>query len=166
MLRTILGTLYSVAAQAPAHAWRGREAVEAPGSGDGDRRATARDASSHLLLNEGSYCLHRVRQRPVDTEVSAEMMWDYNDSWMHGSAFGGWFMFVGMIVLIAAAVALVVYLVRQTSQPAGAGFQGAQGYVQAQLAASAQESPHDILKRRYANGEIEREEYLQRLADL
>jgi uncharacterized membrane protein len=93
-------------------------------------------------------------------------MWDYNDSWMHGSAFGGWFMFIGMIVLIAAAVVLVVYLVRQTTRPVGSGVQGAQGYVQAQPMPLAQESPRDILKRRYASGEIDRDEYLQKLADV
>ena len=31
---------------------------------------------------------------------------------------------------------------------------------------NAPESPKDILKRRYAAGEIEREEYLQKLGDL
>ena len=33
-------------------------------------------------------------------------------------------------------------------------------------AAPAAETPQDILKRRYAAGEIEREEYLQKLGDL
>jgi len=34
------------------------------------------------------------------------------------------------------------------------------------IAPPAQESPRDILKRRYASGAIEREEYMQKLADL
>lgn len=75
-------------------------------------------------------------------------------------------MFFGLIAIVVAAVLLIVYLVRQTSQPVGAGVQGAPGYAQNQLTPPAQESPRDILKRRYASGEIEREDYLQRLADL
>ncbi len=94
------------------------------------------------------------------------MMWDFNDSWAHGSAYGGWFMLIGLIAIIAAVVFLVVYLIRQTSHPMGAGVHGAQGYSQGQIASPAQESPRDILKRRYASGEIEREEYLKKLADL
>jgi uncharacterized membrane protein len=94
------------------------------------------------------------------------MMWDNNDSWANGSAFGGWFMLIGLIAIVVAVVFLVVYLVRQTSHPLTAGAQGAQGYSQVHGAPPAQESPRDILTRRYASGEIEREEYLQKLADL
>jgi len=38
--------------------------------------------------------------------------------------------------------------------------------LQAPARVNAPESPKDILKRRYAAGEIEREEYLQKLGDL
>jgi len=94
------------------------------------------------------------------------MMWDNSDSWMHGSGFGGWFMFVGFVAMIVAVVFLIVYLIRQTSQPAGVGIHGTQRYAQSQVAPPVQESPREILKRRYASGEIEREDYLQRLEDL
>ena len=89
------------------------------------------------------------------------MMWDRSDYWYHGASVGGWLVFGGMILVIVAVVLLVVYLVRQTAHPAGAGA-GA-----GQLAPPpSPEKPSEILKRRYANGEIEREDYLQRLSDL
>ncbi len=55
------------------------------------------------------------------------MMWDNNDSWMHGSGFGGWFMFIGLLAIVVAVVFLIVYLIRQTSQPVGAGVHAASG---------------------------------------
>jgi uncharacterized membrane protein len=98
------------------------------------------------------------------------MMWDNNDSWANGSGYGGWFMLIGLIVIAVAAVFLVVYLVRQTSRPVAAGAPRVQGYpqshAQGQVEPRTKESPSDILARRYASGEIEREEYLQKLADL
>jgi uncharacterized membrane protein len=98
------------------------------------------------------------------------MMWDYNDSWMHGFDFGGWFMFLGLIAIIVAVVFVVVYLARLTTSQAGAAGQGTQGGVTDTVTPSAQspapETPRDIVKQRYASGEIEREEYLQKLADL
>jgi len=91
------------------------------------------------------------------------MMWDRNDYWYHGASAGGWLMFGGMILVTVAVVLLVVYLVRQTAHPAGAGAFTAQA---APALPTAPETPREILKRRYANGEIEREDYLQRLSDL
>ena len=75
-------------------------------------------------------------------------------------------MFIGLLAIVVAVVFLIVYLIRQTSQPVGASVHAPQGYLPSQVAPPAQESPRDILKRRYASGEIEREEYLRRLADL
>ena len=76
---------------------------------------------------------------------------------------------IGMIVVLVAVVLLVVYLVRSTTN------QQAQTHPPAYCAAQsahpaaeqrALESPRDIVQRRYAGGEIDREEYLQKLKDL
>ena len=75
---------------------------------------------------------------------------------------------IGMIVVLVAVVLLVVYLVRSTTN------QQAQTHPPAYYAAAAQpaaeqralESARDIVQRRYAGGEIDREEYLQKLKDL
>jgi uncharacterized membrane protein len=97
------------------------------------------------------------------------MMWDWNDSWSHGYGGGGWLMLFGMILVTVVVVLLVVYLVRLLSG-AGVGSVGAQTAAlppqTAPLAGPPPESARDILKRRYAAGEIERAEYLEKLADL
>jgi uncharacterized membrane protein len=76
---------------------------------------------------------------------------------------------IGMIVVLLAVVLLVVYLVRTTTT------QQTQTHPPAHYAAPqsqptteqrALESPRDIVQRRYASGEIDREEYLQKLKDL
>lgn len=71
---------------------------------------------------------------------------------------------VGMIALVVVAVVVVVYLIRsmtvttaQTHPPSL--------YPPAQGAPHA-DTPRDIVQRRYASGEIDREEYLQKLKDL
>ena len=89
------------------------------------------------------------------------MMWD-------GYGMGaGWglLMFVFVIVFVVAAIVAVVYFVRALAPPQNAPPQVTQ-VVPAIPAAPPSESPQDILKRRYAAGEIEREEYLQKLGDL
>jgi putative membrane protein len=90
------------------------------------------------------------------------MMW--NDGyWGHGAGWEGWVMLMFMIVFVAAIVVAVVFLVRYLGQQSS----GSQTVAAASPAqASVPESPKDILKRRYAAGEIEREEYLQKLGDL
>ena len=70
---------------------------------------------------------------------------------------GEFLMFLLMVVFVAAIVVGVVFLVRSISS--GAGSTASPG-------ASAGERPLDIVKRRYAAGEIEREEYEQKLRDL
>jgi putative membrane protein len=99
------------------------------------------------------------------------MMWDGNGPWGHGAAWGagGWLMGIGMIVILVAVVLLVVYLVRATTS------QQTQTHPPAYIAAPPTqqtaeqrvvESARDIVQRRYASGEIDREEYLRKLQDL
>ena len=79
------------------------------------------------------------------------MMFGYGNGW----AF--FLMFLVMIVLVAAIVVAVVFAARGMSMGGPSGQSPSSPTV---------ESPKDILKRRYAAGEIDREEFLQRLHDL
>jgi putative membrane protein len=90
-------------------------------------------------------------------------MWDGNGYWDHGGGWEGWMMSVIMIVFVVAVIVAVVYLVRYFAQLSGSS----SGAASAPTArGTLPESPKDILKRRYAAGEIDREEYLQKLGDL
>jgi len=76
---------------------------------------------------------------------------------------------IGMIVVLVAVVLLVVYLVRaMTTQQAQTHPPGYIAAPPAQPSAEQRvvESARDIVQRRYASGEIDREEYLQKLKDL
>jgi uncharacterized membrane protein len=91
------------------------------------------------------------------------MMWDHGDYWSQGMFGGGWLMVLGLILGTALVVWLVVFLMRQTTHPAGSG----SGTTQAPSAPPpVTESPREIFRRRYASGEVDREEYLRRLGDL
>ena len=68
-----------------------------------------------------------------------------------------------MMVFVVAVIVAIVFLVRYLGQSSGGT--SAPGAVPPPWT-SATESPRDILKRRYAAGEIDRDEYLQRLSDL
>ncbi|MFA4964957.1 MAG: SHOCT domain-containing protein [Thermoleophilia bacterium] len=92
------------------------------------------------------------------------MWWDGNDSWSHIGYGGGWVMFFGMILVTVALVLLVVFLVRQTTNAGGSA--GMPQALPSAPAGPAPETPRDILKRRYAAGEVDRDEYLQKLSDL
>lgn len=70
----------------------------------------------------------------------------HSDSWGWGF-FGHGFGIVFWIILIAVAVTFVAGLVNVKGRPSS-------------------RSPKEILKERYARGEIEREEYEQKLKDL
>ena len=72
-------------------------------------------------------------------------------------------MLVLIIVFVVAVIVAIVFLVRYLSRTPG----GSSSAMAAPPAStSGPESPKDILKRRYAAGEIDREEYLQKLGDL
>jgi putative membrane protein len=86
------------------------------------------------------------------------MMWNNNGHW--GS--GDWATLVLVVIAAIAVIVAVVFLVRYLSRAGGTSSSAAV----TPTPPSGSESPKDILKRRYAAGEIDREEYLQRLGDL
>ena len=90
-------------------------------------------------------------------------MWDGNGYGGHGAGWEGWVMLMFMIVFVVAVIVAIVFLVRYLGQASG-GNPSAGAAPPAWT--SAAESPKDILKRRYAAGEIDRDEYLQKLGDL
>lgn len=87
---------------------------------------------------------------PGEYTHGPHMMWD-----------GGWFgMILGpifMILLLAVLIAAIVVVVRWAASPS---VRTALPHVPSERAAL------DILKERYARGEIDRDEYMQRKADL
>jgi putative membrane protein len=84
------------------------------------------------------------------------MMHNWYSPWHAGASAGAWLMFALMIVIVVAVLVAVFYFLRAASGTrAGSTANGV-----------SPESPRDILKRRYAAGEIDREEYQQKLKDL
>jgi putative membrane protein len=78
---------------------------------------------------------------------------------MDGGMMGGWFMVLWTLLIlavIALAVAGVVWLVRNMDRSRGDG--GAEG--------GARSAARDELDRRFAAGELSRDEYLQHRRDL
>lgn len=81
-------------------------------------------------------------------------MMDWGGDWWGG---GFWMMFLVSIVFLVAVVVGVVFLVRGLSGGTGSSERSIQ---------SQRETAGEILRRRYAAGEIDREEYNQKLRDL
>jgi uncharacterized membrane protein len=105
------------------------------------------------------------------------MRWQDGPLYLHDGVGRGWPMIVLMAILTAAVVVAVVFLVRYLVRvtPAArvaavaAGAQAAASYPSSEAATfplAPAASPQDLLRRRYAAGEIDREEYLQKLQDL
>ena len=69
--------------------------------------------------------------------------WDRGENYVCGIGYGFGGMFMGILFLIALGVA--IYFIIQTSKKNATG--------------QAQETPLDILKKRYAQGEITKEEF-------
>lgn len=84
------------------------------------------------------------------------MMYDW---WGYG-AWAGWIAIVLTVVFLAAIIVGIVFLVRGMSGDS----RGSQG--QASPTARLGGDARDIVRRRYAAGEIDREEYEQKLRDL
>jgi putative membrane protein len=84
------------------------------------------------------------------------MMHNWYAPWDTGASWEAWIMFVLMVVIVVAVVVGVVYLVRALSA----------GTTSGSVVPNAGESARDILKRRYARGEIDRAEYQEKLKDL
>jgi putative membrane protein len=87
------------------------------------------------------------------------MMWGWGNGWDGGGA-------PAMIVIVLAALALIVVgiilLFRGLSRQQHAG----SVWTQAPPTGSAPKSALQVLEERYARGEIDREEFLQRKQDL
>jgi putative membrane protein len=73
--------------------------------------------------------------------------------WGHGA---GWFMPLFMMFFFVAAIVVVIFLIRRFTASPGSGARGA----------GTEDPALDILRKRYARGEINREEYEEKKKDL
>jgi putative membrane protein len=94
------------------------------------------------------------------------MMDGWGGPWGNGAGWAGWLMLALMILFAVAIVVGVVFLIRALWGPGAASVTAGAGVPRPAVRPPAPESPQDVLKRRYAAGEVDREEYLQRLKDL
>jgi putative membrane protein len=83
-------------------------------------------------------------------------MYDHDFFPFFGMPYGlGWvFMILFWVLVIAGAIAIVRWLTAGTSRR------------EQNMSVPVHRTPVDILRERYARGEIDREEYMQRLEDL
>lgn len=80
------------------------------------------------------------------------MMYDFNAGWSGGwGIFGGIFMVLWWVLIIAAVIALIKWIARQD---------GGANRLQ------SPRSPLDILKERYARGEIDKKEFEEKKRDI
>ena len=79
--------------------------------------------------------------------------------WPHMGSDGWWMWWMPLGWL--AGLAVLILLVWIVARAAGAG-----GFPSGGFAGRVEDSPEQILKRRYAKGEIDREEYERRLGDI
>ena len=77
-----------------------------------------------------------------------------------GGMWGGgmWIMFLFSVAFLVAVIVGIVFVVRALS---GSGAGGDH-----QVSPRERETPEELVRRRYASGEIDREEYEQKLRDL
>jgi putative membrane protein len=92
----------------------------------------------------------------TETQEATKMHW--MNGWMNG--YGGWFM-GGMWLFWILLLIVLVLVVRSVAS----GFRQREG-TRGAPGDSAFESPEDVLKKRYARGEISRDEFELKLRDL
>ena len=78
--------------------------------------------------------------------------------WGGGMWGGGWIMFLFSIAFLVAVIVGIVFVVRALSASGTGGDH--------QVPPRERETPEELVRRRYAAGEIDREEYEQKLSDL
>jgi putative membrane protein len=91
-------------------------------------------------------------------------MWWYDGGWSWGS----WFMPLMMVIFTVAVIVAIIYVIRALSTRGPSQDQWRQPQTREQAPATPVhgETPKEILQRRYAAGEIDRNEYLEKLKDL
>lgn len=77
-----------------------------------------------------------------------------SDNWDHMNGWGGGWMWLWGVVMMAAVIALVVWLVRSNAAPA------------IESPPDPTERAREILAERFANGELSAEEYRERVSEL
>jgi putative membrane protein len=82
--------------------------------------------------------------------------WGHGPGMMGGGYGGGWFGGIFMVIFWIAVIIGIIFLIRWLVQSTSAGGHGAR----------SEEAALDILKKRYARGEIDKKEFEQKKKDL